>query len=75
MSSSFIPYSRILKEEEKRPFMEEAERLRAAKEKEEAAKRLKEQIERKKREAKERLARSRSQQSQQSGVSIGSAVR
>jgi len=74
-------YNRVLlreaEEKKKKELImeEEAERLRAAKEKEEAAKRLKEQIERKKREAKERLARSRSQQSQQSGVSIGSAVR
>jgi len=74
-------YNRVLlreaEEKKKKELImeEEAERLRAAKEKEEAAKRLKEQIERKKREAKERLARSRSQQSQQSGASIGSAVR
>lgn len=54
---------------------EEAQGSKESKDKEEAAKKMKEEIERKKREAKERLARSRSQQSQQQGIHIGTALR
>jgi len=71
-NSSVMRETEENKKKELKMKEEEALRIKEAKDKEEAVKKMKEEIERKKREAKERLARSRSQQSQQQGVKIDS---